>query len=201
MEFRALEDEELQRVLKLHKIWQRDKGEGERADLRHAYLRGADLRGADLRGADLSGAYLRGADLRGADLRDAYLRGAYLRDANLSGAYLRDAYLRGANLSGANLSGADLRDADLRDAYLRDVESFLSCGQSSDGHELFIIRHKDGIRIKWGCQWFTETEALDYWGDSYTKTHKAERQLMLNHALARVELAGWTFEAETKAAA
>lgn len=59
---------ELNKVLKLHKMWIDGKEGGIRADLRDAYLSGANLRGADLRDADLSGANLRGANLRGADL-------------------------------------------------------------------------------------------------------------------------------------
>lgn len=85
--------EELNEVLRLHKMWLNDEEEGVRAD----------LRGADLRGADLRGAYLSYADLRGADLSYANLSYADLIGANLSGANLRGANLRGADLSGANL--------------------------------------------------------------------------------------------------
>ena len=63
--------EELDKVLKLHKKWLDGDSAGRRASLDGAYLVGATLRGADLRGA-----YLVSANLRGADLRDADLRGA-----------------------------------------------------------------------------------------------------------------------------
>ena len=89
---------ELNKVLKLHKMWIDGKEGGIRADLRDADLRGATLRGADLSGANLRGANLRGADLGDVDLRYANLRGADLRDVDLKGADLR---------------GADLGDADL----------------------------------------------------------------------------------------
>ena len=91
-----MEKIELNKVLKLHKMWIESIDGGERAD-----LRGADLRGANLRGANLSVA----------DLREANLSVADLRGANLSVADLRGAALSGANLSGANLSVADLRGA------------------------------------------------------------------------------------------
>ena len=100
--------EELNKVLELHKKWLDGDSTGRIAD-----LRGADLRGAGLRDADFRNATLRGADLRGADLRSAKLRGADLLDANLRGADLRGADLIYANLRGANLRGADLRGANI----------------------------------------------------------------------------------------
>ena len=68
--------EELAKILELHKKWLNGEEGGERAN----------LSGADLRWANLSGANLRWADLSGADLSDANLSGANLRWANLSGA-------------------------------------------------------------------------------------------------------------------
>ena len=113
--------EELNKVLELHKKWLDGDSTGRIADLRdadfrNATLRGADLRGAGLRDADFRNATLRGADLRGADLRRAKLRGADLRYANLNGADLRGADLRDADFRNATLRGADLRRAKLRDA-------------------------------------------------------------------------------------
>ena len=96
MSYKRIIKDELEVILRKHKLWLIDKSEGECAYLSGADLRGADLRYADLSGADLSGAYFSGADLRGADLSGAYFRGADLRYADLRGAYL----------SGANLSGA-----------------------------------------------------------------------------------------------
>lgn len=78
--------EELDKVLELHKKWLDGDCGGKRA-----VLLGADLRGADLRGETLRGAYLVNANLRGANLIYADLRGANLRGANLNGADLRGA--------------------------------------------------------------------------------------------------------------
>ena len=55
--------EELKKVLELHKKWLNNELDGQKADLSGADLSGADLRHADLRLADLSGANLRHADL------------------------------------------------------------------------------------------------------------------------------------------
>ena len=50
--------EDLDTVLKTHRMWLEDRGGGKCADLQGADLRGADLRGANLQGADLYGADL-----------------------------------------------------------------------------------------------------------------------------------------------
>ena len=99
---KTLTKEELNDILKKHKLWLNDEG-GERADLSDAYLYNAYLSNANLSNADLSNAYLYNANLRGANLSNADLSNAYLSDA-----YLSDAYLSNANLSNANLSNAYL---------------------------------------------------------------------------------------------
>lgn len=63
--------EELDKVLELHKKWLDGDCGGKRAALRGADFRGVDLRGADFRDINLSDANFLGADLRGADLRGA----------------------------------------------------------------------------------------------------------------------------------
>ena len=63
LKLRNVCQEELNKVLKLHKLWLNTDGkEGERADLTDVNLAGADLRGIDLRGADLTGVDLTDAD-------------------------------------------------------------------------------------------------------------------------------------------
>ena len=124
---KKITQEELEEILRKHKMWLDDEEGGERADLSGAYLSGANLSGADLRGAYLSDADLGGADLSRAYLGGAYLRGANLSDANLGGANLGGADLSRAYLRGAYLSGANLRDADLSGADLRDAICPLSC--------------------------------------------------------------------------
>ena len=65
--------EELDKILRKHKLWLADEEGGERANLSGADLSWADLSEADLSWADLSGADLLGADLSGADLSRANL--------------------------------------------------------------------------------------------------------------------------------
>ena len=100
--------EELNKVLELHRKWLDDDPDGVCADLSNVDLRGLDLIGVNLRFANLSGADLRGANLGYTDLRGA----------NLSGADLSNTNLKGVNLSNANLNYACLIDADLNSAKL-----------------------------------------------------------------------------------
>ena len=93
-----MDKKELNKILKLHKMWLNEEVGGQKAN----------LSGADLRWANLYEANLSGSNLRGSDLCEANLSGANLRETDLSEANLRGADLRGANLRGANLRGADL---------------------------------------------------------------------------------------------
>lgn len=98
---RTISQNELNKVLELHKKWLNGEPDGERADLSFKDLCKADLRETILHGAILYGAVLYGAILHGADFCKADLRGVDLRKTDL----------RGANLRGVNLYGADLREA------------------------------------------------------------------------------------------
>jgi uncharacterized protein YjbI with pentapeptide repeats len=151
--------EQLQEILKLHKIWLEDQKGGIRANLRGAYLRGANLSGADLRGADLSGANLYGANLSGADLRGADLSGA-------------DLY--GADLSGADLRSADLSRANLRGAYLRGAKSIYQFGpMPTSGRIIYSVKHETKFMVNAGCFWGT----LDELEEKVKKTHNCTMYL------------------------
>ena len=66
-----MKQEELNEVLRLHKLWLRGAESGKRADLQDADMQIADMRGADMRGADMRGADMLGANIRYADMRGA----------------------------------------------------------------------------------------------------------------------------------
>ena len=89
-----MDKKELDKVLKLHKMWLNEEVGGQKAN----------LSGADLRWANLYEANLSGSNLRGSDLCEANLSGANLRETDLSEANLRGADLRWANLRGADLN-------------------------------------------------------------------------------------------------
>ena len=83
MKRKVITKEELEQILRKHKLWLADEEGGERADLTGAYLTRANLTRADLTGANLTRADLTGANLKWADLTRADLTGADLTRANL----------------------------------------------------------------------------------------------------------------------
>ena len=109
---------ELDKILRKHKLWLMNDPEGEMADLSWADLSGANLSEANLSEADLSWADLSGANLYRANLSWANLYRANLYRANLSGANLPEANLPEADLSEANLYRANLSGANLYRANL-----------------------------------------------------------------------------------
>jgi uncharacterized protein YjbI with pentapeptide repeats len=98
-----ISQEELDVILRKHKMWLNDEKSGEIANLNWVNLRRVNLWGVNLQGAHLWRTNLEGACLEGANLQDADLQLSNLKGANL----------RGANLLRTNLNGADLRGADL----------------------------------------------------------------------------------------
>ena len=160
---------ELNEVLKLHKLWLNSDGEeGKRADLSSADLRGADLRNADLRVADLTGVLLEGAFLVGTNFEGAHLSYANLDytdlvDADLTSADLRGVNLRKANLRNANLHCALLFDANLGDSNLEGTGLRLFLGPRHDG-----IYNSQDDKLYIGCQ----IHKLDYWLKNYVAIGK-----------------------------
>jgi hypothetical protein len=71
-----MDNQELAKILDLHKKWIYEESDGKRANLSGANLSGANLSGANLSSANLRSANLSSADLRSADLRSANLSGA-----------------------------------------------------------------------------------------------------------------------------
>ncbi len=66
-----MNQEELDEVLRKHKLWLNDEEGGEQADLRWANLQRTDLRWANLQRTDLRGANLHRVKIRGANFRGA----------------------------------------------------------------------------------------------------------------------------------
>lgn len=123
---------ELNEILRLHKLWLEGVAGGVKADLKGADLTDVNLTGVDLTGANLSEANLEWANLSEAALKEANLSEANLSRANLyktniKGANLKSANIKSANLAGANLTVADLREANLRGANLS--EAHLECAR------------------------------------------------------------------------
>ena len=155
--------EELNDILRLHKLWMNDAENGVRAN-----LSGANLSMANLSGAHLSGAHLSGANLSGAHLYGADLSGANLSRVDLSGANLNGANLNGANLNGADLSGAYLSGANLNLTKISDTEYLVKT--------LFINGSRNSVswygcnQIKIGCH----KKEISWWLENYKLIGKRE---------------------------
>ena len=115
---------ELDKILELHKKWLNGEKGGNRADLSYANLYNADLREANLTGANLYNADLREANLTGASLSYVNLNCANLYNADLSNANLIGAILESADLREANLTGASLSNAKLKGVYADETTAF-----------------------------------------------------------------------------
>ena len=149
--------EQLNEVLKQHKLWLNTKGEeGERVVLEDANLEGIDFSGSDLRVADL-----KGANLRYSDLTNVNLEGA-----NLEYTDLRNAYLTSADLTGARLKGACLDDICWNMAKLNNTGVYLFKSPRHDG----IYNSKDDKLYM-----FRMTHSLDYWLQNYADIGKKHR--------------------------
>ena len=126
-----ISQEELNKILKKHKMWLNDEEGGERADLRYTNLSDADLSKTDLTYADLTGADLTDANLSNADLSKGNLTYANLSNADLSNtdfkyANLTYAILSDANLINTDLIGANLWCANLIGANLKNIKTSMS---------------------------------------------------------------------------
>ncbi len=118
--------EEVQSLLTLLFVQEREIFKGLRINLKGSWLNGADLREARLARAILTNAYLQRALLQGAHLQRtglavAHLEEAVLTKAWLHGADLLETYMQGAALQSVRLYGADLRGVKMQGAYLPDA--------------------------------------------------------------------------------
>ena len=98
-----MNQEELNKILRKHRLWLNNEIGGEKAVLDHTDLRGLNLYGATLDEASLVNTLLRAADLTRASLIIANLSGCDLKNAEMKKTDICGANLKGANLSSANL--------------------------------------------------------------------------------------------------
>ena len=139
--------EEVQSLLTLLFVQEREVFKGLRINLQESWLNGTDLReaclwkailtGVHLRGAKLDRAHLQRANLFEAHLEEASLAETRLQEANLPLVHMQGAYLHQARLQGANLMGAYLQAAHLRGAHLQGVilETRVCTGQLFRAHD------------------------------------------------------------------
>ncbi len=128
MEQRRVSQEELNELLRKHKLWLEGKEGGERLVIINYNLSGSNLRGSNLRGSDLSWSNLSESDLSGSNLRGSDLSWSNLSESDLSGSNLTGSDLSWSNLRGSNLRGSDLTGSDLRESNLDFSALPLWCG-------------------------------------------------------------------------
>jgi uncharacterized protein YjbI with pentapeptide repeats len=110
-----MEQKELNKILRQHKLWLEGKG-GKKADLSCCDLNQKDLTGANLTSADLNHANLFRATLKGANLFRADLTGANLNEANLESALLEETLAQFAVFNKANITNMFAVNADFSGA-------------------------------------------------------------------------------------
>ncbi len=175
-------------------------------DLTQVFLQGVTLAGAklveaDLRSKNLAGVVFTAADLTNVNLSNANLYGSQLSRANLSGALLRDANLAGSWVNLANLTGADLTDSNLAGA------SFIGANLASarlSGSRLvgatLIGAHMNGanllganlVGVRLLVNELIPTDLLT------DPNLKQLNELQLSQVIADVDLAGVSFNRQTK---
>ena len=171
-----MKQEQLNKILELHKKWLQDESEGERANLSYT-----DLSGADLSGLNLSYANLRYADLSDTNLSDTNLRYADLSDTNLRYSNLSGSNLIGANLKCANLGYAKLSGADLRyvNTLLLRGMTVIECQLNTSDQNRRISYWKDLDIVTVGCYQGTWVEFKErvqqVHGDSPVMKRKYDR--------------------------
>lgn len=120
---KRINQKELNKKVKLHKDWLKDKDKGERLvlieyDLSDLSLVGVDLRHANLMLSNLNHTDVRCSNLASSILVDTDLSYANLNNTDLTNALLTDSVLNYTDLTGANLYNAILTDCNLENTCL-----------------------------------------------------------------------------------
>jgi hypothetical protein len=157
---KTITQEELDKVLELHRKYLNKEEGGVRANLSGAKLSEFDLSYADLTLACLDNADLRHTDLRGADLFGAYLRNADLRNADLRNADLRNADLKHAKLQDTVGNGCEIQTFIFEKYHVNMTKNIIQIGCEKHTHE----------------EWFNfsdeKIEAMEYGALEWWKKHK-----------------------------
>lgn len=106
---------ELDVVIKKHKMYLEGDTGGARAVVKFRNLSGLTLKGKNLSHADFTGSCFIGSDLSHSDFTSTTFFACDMRRANLEESKFIRADFRGAFVAGANLKNADLKSADLRE--------------------------------------------------------------------------------------
>ncbi|NJI79331.1 pentapeptide repeat-containing protein [Clostridioides difficile] len=109
---------ELEKILKKHYLWLKDKNDGERADLREIKLENMNLKGYCLSNIDFSWSDLIDLNLEESDLENSSFSNSYFSNCSLKNSILKNADLSGANFRFCDLSNSDIRGTNLENSNL-----------------------------------------------------------------------------------
>lgn len=109
---------ELEKILKKHYLWLKDKNDGERADLREIKLENMNLKGYCLSNIDFSWSDLIDLNLEESDLENSSFSNSYFLNCSLKNSILKNADLSGANFRFCDLSNSDIRGTNLENSNL-----------------------------------------------------------------------------------
>lgn len=109
---------ELEKILKKHYLWLKDKNDGERADLGEIKLENMNLKGYCLSNIDFSWSDLIDLNLEEADLENSSFSNSYFSNCSLKNSILKNADLSGANFRFCDLSNSDIRGTNLENSNL-----------------------------------------------------------------------------------
>lgn len=113
-DFDIVTQNELDEIIKKHKMFMEGSVGGARASLKFKNLRDLNFRNSNMSGADFTGSKMENCNLSNGIYEGACFFACDLRNANLEKANFTRADFRGAFVAGANLEHADLEKADLR---------------------------------------------------------------------------------------
>jgi hypothetical protein len=158
---KKITQEQLNEILKLHKLWLLDNTKGQRADLSNA----------DFRHADFSYTNLSNANFSNTNLSNANFNYAYLDYANFS-----NANLKYANFSNTNLSNAYLNYANF--SFAKNIIAF----QKLNGRMCYAVKHTNCIMIQAGCFWNNinefEKQAIEEYGNDIMQNYQPQIQYL-----------------------
>ncbi len=161
---KKITQEELNIILKEHKLWLKDRS-GKRADLSdcdlsqldmsysdmsYSNMRGADMSYSDMSYSNMSYSNMRGADMSYSDMSYSDMNHANMRYANMCGSNMSYANMRYANMCGSNMSYANLgysimRGGDKRNIIYNGATSFFAIQCPEEGSFIGYKKCQDKI--------------------------------------------------------
>lgn len=135
-----IKQEELDKIIELHKNYKTGKPGGKRCILQFKVLDKLNFRGCDLSDADFAGSSFMESDLSNCRFDNSNFYACNMSGADLTGASFKRADFRGAHISEANLTGADFTSVDMREGRLMQGARGQMVNKQHQGTEEDIVK-------------------------------------------------------------